>query len=114
MQRCGEALSATVSPPKCDTSIVRLLTEPPADMGDPRRRHRHPLAEPEAKHAVARQRHRTTHSAPPLLCRRPMATPPTLSERPPHSGPHAGRDGLLLFAHRIRLDGRTFEDSVAH
>src|SRR5215471_143637 len=44
----------------------------------------------------------------------PMAPTLTLAETPPHSGPHAGRDGLLLFAHRVRIDGRNFEDGVAH
>src|SRR5262252_533686 len=44
----------------------------------------------------------------------PMAPTLTLAETPPHSGPHAGRDGLLLFTHRIRIDGRNFEDGVAH
>jgi hypothetical protein len=38
----------------------------------------------------------------------------TLAESPPHSGPHTGRDGLLLFAHRVRIDGRNFKDGVAH
>src|SRR5262249_26302599 len=54
------------------------------------------------------------HSAPPLGCRMPMAPALTLSERPPHSGPHAGRDRVLLFAHRVRIDGRNFYDGVAH
>src|SRR5215831_11569325 len=105
---------ATVSPPKSCTSILRLLTELPEDTGDPRSQHQHHRAAPEAKHAVAWPRHRTTHSAPPLLCRRPRAPPPTLPERPPPSGPHAGRDGVLLCAQSIRIDGRNFEDGVAH
>ena len=90
------------------------LTKSPEETGDPRRRHRHRLAEPEETHAVTRQRHSATHAAQPLVCRIPMATTPTLSEIAPHSGPHAGRDGLLLFAHRIGIDGRNFEDRVAH
>src|SRR5262245_16952637 len=106
--------TATLSPPKSCTSILRLLTAPPEDTGDPRRQHRPRRAAPEETHAVARHRHRTTHSAPPLLCRMPRATPLTLSASPPHSGPHAGRDGVLLFAHRLRIDGRNFEDRVAH
>ena len=29
-------------------------------------------------------------------------------------GPHAGRNGLLLFANRIGIDGGNFHDGVAH
>jgi len=61
-QTCrGKAWAAPESPPKSCTSILRLLTAPPEDTGDPRRRHRPHLAEPEEQHAGARHRHRTPH-----------------------------------------------------
>ena len=31
-----------------------------------------------------------------------------------NSGPHAGGNGLLFFAHRIGIDGGNFQDGVAH
>ncbi len=31
-----------------------------------------------------------------------------------NSGPHAGRNGLLLCANRIGIDGGNFQDGVAH
>jgi hypothetical protein len=35
-------------------------------------------------------------------------------EAGPNSRPHAGGDGLLLFADSVCIDGRNFHDGVAH
>ena len=43
-----------------------------------------------------------------------MATTRITFEAPTNSGPHAGGNGLLLFADRIGIDGGNFHDGVAH
>jgi hypothetical protein len=97
---------------KSCTYILRLLTEPPEDTSDPRRQHRHHLAVPEEKHAGAKTQRDALCTAAELPYDHSAAA--DSRRAPSHSRPHAGRDGLLLFAHGIRIDGRNFEDGVAH
>jgi hypothetical protein len=41
-----------------------------------------------------------------------MKMTPMIAKVAPNSGPHAGSDRLLLFAHGIGVDGGDFQDGV--
>jgi hypothetical protein len=69
---------------------------------------------PMSRHEAAPPRYHATPDAKPRVCRRIMATTPMTFEAGPHSGPHAGRDRLRLFAHGIGIHGGHVHDGVAH
>src|SRR5262245_16224289 len=64
--------------------------------------------------AVAPRRSSATPYAKPPVCHHTRATTRITFEERTNSRPHAGRNGLLLFADSIGIDGGDFQDGVAH
>src|SRR5215831_15195088 len=63
---------------------------------------------------VAPRRSSAKPYAKPPVCHHTMATTRITFEEHTNSRPHAGRNGLLLFADSIGIDGGDFQDGVAH
>src|SRR5215471_15752461 len=63
---------------------------------------------------VAPRRHSVKPYAKQPVCHHTMATTLITFEERTNSRPHAGRNGLLLFADSIGIDGGDFQDGVAH
>src|SRR4051812_37596493 len=65
-------------------------------------------------HEAAPPRNNAKPYARQRVCHPTMVTTLITFEGRTNSRPHAGSDGLLLFAHSIGIDGGNFQDGVAH